>query len=111
LEGKTYMPGQGNNVYVFPGIGLGALAFGARQVTDSMFLAAARVVAGLVEEGDLALGRVYPSLTRIREVSTKIAVAVGEIAYKEGLTTLPRPADMAAYVKERMFVPEYAPFV
>lgn len=111
LEGKTYVPGQGNNVYVFPGIGLGALAFGARQVTDSMFLAAARVVAGLVEEGDLAAGRVYPSLTRIREVSTKIAVAVGEIAYKEGLTTLPRPTDMAAYVKERMFVPEYEPFV
>lgn len=111
LDGKTYVPGQGNNVYVFPGIGLGALAFGARQVTDSMFLAAARVVATLVEEGDLAQGRVYPSLTRIREVSTKIAVAVGEIAYKEGLTTLPRPTDMAAYVKERMFVPDYEPFV
>jgi malate dehydrogenase (oxaloacetate-decarboxylating)(NADP+) len=111
LDGKTYVPGQGNNVYIFPGVGLGALAFGARHVTDSMFLAAARVVAGLVEESDLAQGRVYPSLTRIREVSTKIAVAVGEIVYKEGLTELPRPADLSAYVSERMFVPDYEPFV
>ncbi|HEY5282632.1 MAG TPA: NAD-dependent malic enzyme [Polyangia bacterium] len=111
ISGKTYVPGQGNNVYIFPGIGLGALAFGVRQVTDSMFLAAARMVAGLVEDGDLAQGRVFPSLTRIREVSTRIAVAVGEIAYKEGLTSLPRPTDLAAYVKERMFVPEYEAFV
>ena len=111
IDGNTYVPGQGNNVYIFPGIGLGALAFGVRQVTDSMFLAAARMVAGLVEDGDLAQGRVFPSLTRIREVSTRIAVAVGEIAYKEGLTSLPRPTDLAAYVKERMFVPEYEAFV
>jgi malate dehydrogenase (oxaloacetate-decarboxylating)(NADP+) len=111
ISGKTYVPGQGNNVYIFPGIGLGALAFGVRQVTDSMFLAAARTVAALVEDGDLAQGRVYPSLTRIREVSTRIAVAVGEIAYKQGLTSLPRPTDLAAYVKERMFVPEYEAFV
>jgi malate dehydrogenase (oxaloacetate-decarboxylating)(NADP+) len=111
IDGKTYVPGQGNNVYIFPGIGLGALAFGVRQVTDSMFLAAARMVAGLVEDGDLAQGRVFPSLTRIREVSTRIAVAVGEIAYKDGLTSLPRPTDLAAYVKERMFVPEYEAFV
>ena len=111
LGAKTYVPGQGNNVYIFPGIGLGALVFGARRVTDSMFLAAARIVAGLVTGDDLAQGRVYPSLTRIREVSTKIAVAVGEIAYQEGLTSLPRPADMTAYVNERMFVPQYTSFV
>jgi len=111
LGGKTYVPGQGNNVYIFPGIGLGALVFGARRVTDSMFLAAAKIVAALVDEADLAQGRVYPSLTRIREVSVKIAVAVGEIAYKEGLTLLPRPTDMAAYVTERMFIPKYESYV
>ncbi len=111
LGDKTFVPGQGNNVYIFPGIGLGALVFGATRVTDSMFLAAARIVADLVLESDLAQGRVYPSLTRIREVSTKIAVAVGEIAYKEGLTTLPKPADMAAYVNERVFDPKYEDYV
>jgi malate dehydrogenase (oxaloacetate-decarboxylating)(NADP+) len=111
LDGKTYVPGQGNNVYIFPGIGLGALVFGARRITDSMFLAAARIVASLVAEADLAQGRVYPSLTRIREVSTKIAVAVGEIAYKEDLTALPRPVDLPAYINERLFVPKYESFI
>ena len=111
MGGRTYAPGQGNNVYIFPGIGLGTLVFGATRVTDSMFLAAARVVAAMVDETDLAQARVYPSLTRIREVSTRIAVAVGEIAYQEGLTTLPRPADMAAYVNERLFMPKYDSFV
>jgi malate dehydrogenase (oxaloacetate-decarboxylating)(NADP+) len=85
--------------------------FGARRVTDSMFLAAARIVAGLVDQTDLAQGRVYPSLGRIREVSTKIAVAVGEIVYREGLTTLPRPADLMAYVDEHLFVPKYQSFI
>jgi len=111
LGGKTYVPGQGNNVYIFPGIGLGALVFGVRRVTDAMFLAAARIVASLVTDADLAQGRVYPSLTRIREVSTKIAVAVGEIAYQENLTSLPRPADPTAYVNQRMFVPKYESFI
>ena len=111
LDGKTYVPGQGNNVYIFPGIGLGALVFGARRITDSMFLAAARIVASLVAEADLAQGRVYPSLTRIREVSTKIAVAVGEIAYKEDLTALPRPVDLPAYINERLIVPKYESFI
>jgi malate dehydrogenase (oxaloacetate-decarboxylating)(NADP+) len=110
-QGQTFVPGQGNNVYIFPGIGLGALVFGARRVTDSMFLAAARIVAGLVEQTDLAQGRVYPSLDRIREVSTRIAVAVGEIAYREGLTTLPRPADLMAYVDQHLFVPKYESFI
>jgi len=111
LGSKTFFPGQGNNVYIFPGIGLGALAFDVRRVTDSMFLAAARIVAGLVNEGDLGQGRVYPSLARIREVSIKIAVAVGEIAYQEELTSLPRPADLTAHVRQRMFVPQYESFV
>jgi malate dehydrogenase (oxaloacetate-decarboxylating)(NADP+) len=109
--GRTHATGQGNNVYVFPGVGLGALVFGAKRVTDSMFLAAARTVAAEVTDEDLAVGRIYPSLARIREVSLKIAVAVGELAYAEGLAQVPRPEDMAGYVRERMFeasYPEYA---
>jgi malate dehydrogenase (oxaloacetate-decarboxylating)(NADP+) len=109
--GKTFLPGQGNNVYIFPGLGLGALVFGARRITDSMFLAAAKVVAGLVTQTDLDQGRVYPALPRIREVSIKIALAVGEIVYQEGLTEMPRPTDMAAYVNEHLFVPKYQSFV
>lgn len=105
--GKEWLTGQGNNVYVFPGIGLGALAVGAREVTDSMFLAAAKALAGLVTEADLEKGRVYPELSGIREVSAKIAEAVAEEAYRLGLASLDRPADLGAALRGSMYVPEY----
>src|SRR5664280_1736897 len=73
LAGRTYVPGQGNNVYIFPGIGLGALVCEAAKITDGMFLTAARTLAAQVGDDDLALGRVYPALSKIREVSVRIA--------------------------------------
>lgn len=107
LGAKTFTPGQGNNVYIFPGVGLGALSAASAQVTDGMFLTAAQTLAGMVGDDDLALGRVYPSLTRIREVSLRIATAVAEQAHREGLARTPRPADIEADVKSRMFEPVY----
>ena len=76
FKGCRYVPGQGNNIYIFPGVGLGALVSESREVTDAMFLAAAKTLAGLVEPADLAVGRLYPPLTKIREVSLRIATAV-----------------------------------
>ena len=111
LEGKTYVPGQGNNVYIFPGVGLGALACEATRVTNKMFLIAAQTLATLVGDEDLAVRRVYPSLSKIREVSAKIATAVVEEAYREGFAQLPRPADIEADVRSRMFVPAYQDLV
>ena len=105
--GRMLQPGQGNNVYIFPGVGLGALACAASRVDDSMFLAAAQTLAGEVTSEDLSRGSVYPSLTRIRTVSLKIAKAVAERAYELGYAKLPRPADLESYVAERMFVPDY----
>ncbi len=104
---KTLIPGQGNNAYIFPGVGLGVVASHATRVTDEMFLAAARVLASLVSEDDLAAGRVYPCLSRIREVSALIAAEVAAIAYREGLAQRDAPADILADVREHMFEPIY----
>ncbi|MCB1732682.1 MAG: NAD-dependent malic enzyme, partial [Halieaceae bacterium] len=105
--GDTLVPGQGNNAYIFPGVGLGAIASQASRVTDEMFLAAARVLAAQVSAEDLELGRVYPSLGRIREVSALIAAEVAAIAYREGLAQRDEPADILADVRGQMFEPIY----
>ncbi len=107
LDGKTHVPGQGNNCYIFPGVGLGVMVSEATRVTDEMFYVAARTISSLVTEGDLGLGRVYPDLARIREVSACIGTAVAEVAFARGLTHLARPADLEAYVKASMFEPVY----
>ena len=111
LAGKTYTPGQGNNAYIFPGVGLGAIACGARLVTDEMFFAAAHALAHQVSESDLEQGLIYPPLTDIREVSAAIAAAVAEVAYQRNLATQPRPADLLAYIEAQMYVPRYRSYV
>ncbi len=107
LKGRRHVPGQGNNIYVFPGVGLGVLASEAREVTDRMFLAAAKTLASLVDPGDLAVGRVYPPLTKIRDVSLRIAAAVAAEAHDGGLARVARPADPLADIRARMFDPVY----
>ncbi len=105
--GKTFVPRQGNNSYIFPGMGLGAVASGARRMTDEMFMAAARSLAALVTEEDLAQGSLYPALPRIREVSAHIAAAVAGVAYRSGLASTPAPADALAFVRSQMYDPRY----
>jgi len=107
-RGKTYVPGQGNNVYIFPGVGLGVVAAKARHVTDEMFMAAAKTLAKNVGEEDLAIGRMYPPLANIRAVSAAIATAVAEVAYQQDLAAEPRPADLRAWVESLMYRPAYA---
>jgi malate dehydrogenase (oxaloacetate-decarboxylating)(NADP+) len=111
LEGKTHIPAQGNNVYIFPGVGLGVIASGARHVTDEMFFAAAKTLAREVAADDLEQGRVYPPLARIREVSASIAAAVAEEAYRSELATTPRPDDLTAYIRSLMYEPRYQSYV
>jgi malate dehydrogenase (oxaloacetate-decarboxylating)(NADP+) len=110
-KGRTHVPGQGNNAYIFPGVGLGVLVSEASRVTDEMFAAAARTLANMVTEDDLAIGRLYPSLSRIREVSHAIAVAVAEIAFARGLARCERPADLPAAVTATMYEPNYVSMV
>jgi len=111
FNGKRYVPGQGNNVYIFPGVGLGAIAAGARHVTDEMFLIAAKALAELVSEEDYNVGCIYPPLTKIRAVSAHIAGAVAEVVYKRGLATSPKPDDLSTHVKSLMFEPVYQDYL
>jgi len=107
IGGRRFLPGQGNNSYIFPGVGLGVIASASRRVTDEMFAAAARTLATLVGPADLELGRVFPALSRIREVSLEIATAVASVAWDRGLTDRPRPPDIRAEVASRMYQPIY----
>ena len=107
LNGKTHQPGQGNNAYVFPGIGLGAIACNAKNIDDGMFLAAAESLAHQVSQENLDAGTLYPPLSDIRDVSLNIAVAVAEKAYESGLAQSPRPDDLAGHIKTMMYNPEY----
>ena len=111
LGNRLLVPGQGNNAYIFPGVGLGVIASRSRVVTDEMFLAAAHSLANQVSEVDLDLGRVYPKLTRIRHVSAKIAADVAAMAYDRGYTDKPRPDDILADIHDHMYHPVYPHYV
>lgn len=108
--GRLLVPGQCNNLYIFPGVGQGVVSCRASKVTDAMFYAAACTLADLVGEDSLAVGRLYPDLTLIRDISTRIAVAVCEIAFAEGLAGIERPDDLDGFISARMFEPRYIPY-
>ena len=107
LNGKTFVPRQGNNSYIFPGVGLGAIACGATLVTDEMFMAAARTLAGLVTDDDLKQGSLYPALPRIREVSVQIAAAVARVAYRRSLAAQQKPKNLLAHIKGQVYDARY----
>jgi len=111
LAGRTYVSGQGNNSYIFPGVGLGIIASKSSRVTNEMFFVAAKTLAELVTVDDLSIGRIYPELTRIREVSTAIALAVAEIAFTRGFARQIRPDNLLAHVKAQMYQPDYLHYV
>jgi len=104
-NGKTLRPAQGNNAYVFPGIGLGAVACRARTLPDAMFLVAARTLAGLVQRSDLDHGSLYPPLRNIRRISLAIAVSVATKAYEMGVARAKRPRDLRRSIAASMYNP------
>jgi malate dehydrogenase (oxaloacetate-decarboxylating)(NADP+) len=110
-RGQRFVPRQGNNSYIFPGVGLGVLACGAKRVTNEMFLAAANALAACVSAADLEQGSLYPPLASIRGVSAQIAAAVAEVAYAQGIATVPRPEDLLSFVRSTMYVPKYSSYV
>jgi len=109
LNGRSHRIGQGNNVYIFPGIGLGATVGGLRRITDGMFLAAAKALATKVTAADLAAGAVYPEVRRIRECSVAVAVAAIRQGVAEGLAEPSILENLEARVQGAMWMPEYLP--
>ena len=107
LKGKTFKPGQGNNVYIFPGIGLGSVMSGASRITEDMFLVAAQKLASLVSEERLSEGAIYPPISDIRSVSLDIATAVAEKSVEQNLACLPESIDLKQAIANYMYDPRY----
>ena len=105
MKGQEFCPGQGNNAYVFPGIGLGAVTCNARIIPDEFFLIAARTLADLLEEKDIMKGSLYPPLTDIRKISLAIAVNIAEKAYESGLARAKQPKDIRKSIRKYMYDP------
>jgi malate dehydrogenase (oxaloacetate-decarboxylating) len=108
-DGKRFRVGQGNNVFIFPGLGLGALAVRARKVTNGMANAASKTLAALVTADERDVGLLFPSVTRLRSVSYAVAVAVAHEAIREGVATIDEDAIEQA-VKQSMWDPDYPSF-
>lgn len=106
-EGKTFTPGQGNNVFIFPALGLAVFATEAKRVTDDMLLVAAEGVAEQVTAADFEKGLIYPQVNDILKVSYNVAIKVAGYIFDSGLAGVERPADIGAYIKDLMYEPVY----
>jgi malate dehydrogenase (oxaloacetate-decarboxylating)(NADP+) len=111
LNGRFFRPGQGNNAYIFPGVGLGVIISGAKHITNSMFHQAAKTLASAVPDSLLKEVSVYPRQSDIQKVSIDIAVAVAREVYREGLNGEPEPKDLETHIRNWVWKPEYTPYV
>jgi malate dehydrogenase (oxaloacetate-decarboxylating)(NADP+) len=109
LDSQTFLPGQANNFYIFPAIGMAVFATEATRVTDEMFIAAAQAVADQVPADLLHQGLLYPLQSHILETEIQTAARVAQIIFDAGLARVPRPADIVSFIRERVYKPEYAP--
>jgi malate dehydrogenase (oxaloacetate-decarboxylating)(NADP+) len=107
LGGRTFVPGQGNNVYIFPAMGMAVFGTEAVRVTDEMFIVAAKAVAEQVTEESLATGLIYPPQSRIFEASLHVAQRIAEYIFDNGLARVPRPDDIEAHIRACAYHPEY----
>eukprot|EP00920_Eleutheroschizon_duboscqi_P041102 GHVT01098272.1.p1 GENE.GHVT01098272.1~~GHVT01098272.1.p1 ORF type:complete len:329 (-),score=75.99 GHVT01098272.1:329-1315(-) len=107
VGGVSYKPSQGNNMYVFPGLGFGAWLARARLVSDEMLVAASLVLADATSEEALAAGRLYPALDDARAVSAAIAAGVAACAVRTGVARADMAEDLPAFVAASMYVPSY----
>jgi len=105
--GKTFLPGQANNFYIFPAVGMAIYATRARRVTDQMFIEAARGVADQVTPEQLGQGLLYPLQSNILETELKTAARVASLVFDSGLADVERPKDIEAFVRSHVYTPQY----
>jgi malate dehydrogenase (oxaloacetate-decarboxylating)(NADP+) len=110
-QGTTFLPGQANNFYIFPAVGMAIFATQAKRVTDEMFIEAAHSVADLVSSGLLKQGLLYPLQANILEVEIQTAARVAKIIFDSDLARVDRPADMLEFIRQHVYKPEYAALV
>ena len=111
IEGKTFIPGQGNNAYIFPGVGLGIILSQAEVISDDLFLAAAETLSILVSDKELSSGQLYPSIKDIKKVSKEIAITVAKKAFSEGLTNMAIPQNIESSLDRIIYNPVYPDYI
>ena len=111
MNGESFTPGQGNNAYIFPGVGLGAVISRSRTVPDTLFLVAAEILSSMVTDENISSGQIYPSLSSIQEVSKNIALAVVRQAEKDGLMTSKLPNDLDQHIDKYIYSPVYKEYL
>jgi malate dehydrogenase (oxaloacetate-decarboxylating)(NADP+) len=108
-NGQTFLPGQANNFYIFPAVGMAIFATQAKRVTDEMFIEAGQAVADQVPSELLNQGLLYPLQSNILETEIQTAARVAKLVFDAGLARVPRPADMVRFIREHVYKPEYKP--
>jgi len=111
MNGESFTPGQGNNAYIFPGVGLGAVISRSRTVPDTLFLVAAEILSSMVTDENISSGQIYPSLSSIQEVSKNIALAVARQAEKDGLVGSKLPNDLDQHIDKYIYRPAYKEYL
>ncbi len=107
IGGKTLIPGQGNNLYIFPAVGLSIVATQTRRVTDEMFVVAARAVSEQVTQSELDSGLLYPPVSNILETEIHVAAKVSEVIFARGLAGVAKPADVRRFLENQLYKADY----
>src|SRR6266436_3248198 len=106
-NGQTFLPGQANNFYIFPAVGMAIFATQAKRVTDEMFIEAGQAVADQVQSDLLKQGLLYPLQSNILETEIQTAARVAKLVFDSGLARVERPTDMVAFIRAHVYKPEY----
>jgi malate dehydrogenase (oxaloacetate-decarboxylating)(NADP+) len=107
-NGQTFLPGQANNFYIFPAVGMAIFATQAKRVTDEMFIEAGQAVADQVPPELLNQGLLYPLQSNILETEVQTAARVAKLVFDSGLARVDRPRDMVAFIREHVYQPQYS---